>query len=112
MNRRFFISASVALGGAALLSKMPALSQMPSWARTNESELPSAQGKSKSTGIKKVTKTDAEWKSQLTPEQYDVLRRKGTEYAGTSPLTNEHGQGIFECAGCELPLFRSARKFV
>src|ERR1700752_125682 len=116
MNRRFFISSSIAVGGVALLSRMPALSQMPSWARNNHA--PSNEGvnaqdqaKTKSKGIKKVIKTDAEWKAQLTPEQYNVLRQKGTEYAGTSPLTDEHGKGTFECAGCGLPLFSSAQKF-
>ena len=58
-----------------------------------------------------VTKSDAEWKSSLTPEQYRVLREHGTERAGTSPLDKEHGQGTFSCAGCGLPLFRSETKF-
>jgi len=58
-----------------------------------------------------VTRTDAEWKSQLTPEQYQVLRQKGTEYAFSSPLNDIHDKGTFECAGCELPLFSSAQKF-
>src|SRR3954468_22269374 len=111
MNRRFFISSAIAVGGAALLSRMPALSQMPSWAQSSDRESLSAQDKSKSTGLKKVNKTDAEWKSQLTPEQYDVLRKKGTEYAFTSPLTDIHDKGVFQCAGCELPVFNSAQKF-
>lgn len=106
MNRRLFISSTVAVGGLALLSRLP------SWAHSNDNIelLPQGAGK-KSKGIKKVIKTDAEWKAQLTPEQYNVLRQKGTEYAGTSPLTNEHGKGIFECAGCGLPLFSSDQKF-
>ena len=58
-----------------------------------------------------VTKTDEEWKKQLTPEQYSVLRKHGTERAFTSPLDKEYGTGIFSCAGCELPLFSSATKF-
>jgi hypothetical protein len=149
MNRRFFISSSVALGGVALLTRLP------SWARTglrtsadedvrapitnadegvrapstnadegvrapstNADEGVRAPGtsatdpqspKSKSKGIKKVTKTDAEWKAQLTPEQYNVLRQKGTEYAGTSPYTDLHDKGTFECAGCGL--FSSEQKF-
>ena len=65
----------------------------------------------KSKGIKKVIKTDAEWKAQLTPEQYNVLREKGTEYAGTSPYTDLHDKGTFECAGCGLQLFSSDQKF-
>ena len=58
-----------------------------------------------------VTKTDAEWRQRLTPEQYRVLREHGTERAGSSPLDKEHGKGTFLCAGCELALFSSDTKF-
>jgi peptide-methionine (R)-S-oxide reductase len=58
-----------------------------------------------------VTKTDEEWKKLLTPEQYYVLRKHGTERAFTSPLDKEYGAGQYTCAGCELPLFSSATKF-
>jgi len=79
------------------------------------SPLPKREGvntdTSKSKGIKKVIKTDAEWKSQLTPEQYNVMRQKGTEAPYSSPLNEIHDAGIFECAACELPLFSSATKF-
>lgn len=55
--------------------------------------------------------TDAEWRKRLTPQQYDVLRKHGTERAGTSPLNHEKRKGTFACAGCELPLFSSDTKF-
>ena len=58
-----------------------------------------------------VTKSDAEWKGQLSPEAYRVLREHGTERAGTSPLDKEYGKGTFLCAGCALPLFASDTKF-
>jgi peptide-methionine (R)-S-oxide reductase len=58
-----------------------------------------------------VTKSDAEWRRVLTPEQYRVLREHGTERAGTSPLDKEYGKGTFLCAGCELALFASDTKF-
>ena len=58
-----------------------------------------------------VTKSDAEWRAQLTPEQYRVLREHGTERAGTSPLDKQYGKGTFSCAGCGLPLFASETKF-
>jgi peptide-methionine (R)-S-oxide reductase len=58
-----------------------------------------------------VTKSDAEWKAQLSPESYRVLREHGTERAGTSPLDKEYGKGTFLCAGCGLPLFASDTKF-
>lgn len=55
--------------------------------------------------------TDAEWRTRLTPQQYAVLRQKGTERPGTSPLNNEKRPGIYACAGCALPLFSSRTKF-
>ena len=58
-----------------------------------------------------VTKSDAEWKKQLSPAAYDVLRHEGTEPPFTSPLNNEHRKGIFACAGCNLDLFSSDTKF-
>jgi peptide-methionine (R)-S-oxide reductase len=58
-----------------------------------------------------VNKSDAEWRRLLTPAQYRVLRREDTEPAGSSPLLYEHRKGVFVCAGCELPLFRSDTKF-
>ena len=58
-----------------------------------------------------VTKTDAEWQASLTPEQYRVLRKHGTERAGTSPLDKTYAQGVYHCAGCGQPLFTSNTKF-
>ncbi len=59
----------------------------------------------------KVARSDEEWRSLLTPEQYDVLREEGTERRFTSPLDKEHREGTFVCAGCGLPLFKSDMKF-
>ncbi|MBI1207041.1 MAG: peptide-methionine (R)-S-oxide reductase MsrB [Azospirillum sp.] len=56
-------------------------------------------------------KTEAEWRQLLTPEQFRVLRKHGTERAGTSPLNYEHRTGVFHCAGCAQPLFESDAKF-
>lgn len=56
-------------------------------------------------------KTDAEWRETLTPEQYAVLRKHGTERAWTSPLNREHREGTFVCAGCGQPLFASQTRF-
>ena len=61
--------------------------------------------------IEKIVKTDAEWKAQLTPDQYRILRRHGTELSCSSPLDKVYGEGTYHCAGCELPLFRSGTKF-
>src|ERR1700712_3569286 len=58
-----------------------------------------------------IEKTDAEWRAQLTPQQYEILRKEGTERTGSSPLLKEHRKGTFACAGCDLPLFSSETKF-
>jgi peptide-methionine (R)-S-oxide reductase len=58
-----------------------------------------------------VTKTDAEWREQLTPEQYDVLRRHGTERPGSCALNYEKRAGTFSCVGCDQELFKSGKKF-
>ncbi len=55
--------------------------------------------------------SDAEWKKRLTEEEFYVLRKHGTERAGSSPLNHEKRKGTFACAGCDLPLFSSDTKF-
>ena len=59
----------------------------------------------------KVVKTDAEWKQQLTREQYEVTRRKGTERAFTGQYWNNHERGIYRCVCCDNDLFKSDTKF-
>ena len=61
--------------------------------------------------IEKIVKTDDEWKKILTPEQFDVLRKHGTERAFTSPLNDIHQKGVFVCAACGLTLYSSDQKF-
>ncbi len=61
--------------------------------------------------IAKVMKTDAEWKSQLSPDAYEVTRRKGTERPFTSPLNKVKERGIFKCVCCDQELFSSEHKF-
>lgn len=55
--------------------------------------------------------SDDQWKKRLTPAQYRVLRKEGTEPAGSSPLDHEKRVGTFHCAGCDQPLFASTAKF-
>ena len=58
-----------------------------------------------------VVRSDAEWRRLLTPAQFAVLRREATERAGSSPLNRETRQGLYQCAGCSLPVYSSQTKY-
>jgi peptide-methionine (R)-S-oxide reductase len=58
-----------------------------------------------------IDKTETQWQSDLTPEQYQVLREEGTERRFTSALNTEYRNGVFVCAGCAEPLFKSDMKY-
>jgi peptide-methionine (R)-S-oxide reductase len=59
----------------------------------------------------KVTRTDAEWRALLSPDQFHIMREKGTEPAFSGPLNNNHDDGIYRCAACNAELFTSDKKF-
>lgn len=61
--------------------------------------------------MSRIEKTDEQWRAELGPDAYRVLRHEGTERAGTSPLNDEKRRGTFVCAGCGTPLFTSDMKF-
>lgn len=103
MNRRFFLTSGLAMGGAALLCRTPLVSAL--------GQSDSRSVKSADLPFEKVIKTDAEWKRILTPEQYYVTRQKGTEAPYTSPLLKIKAKGIFACVSCDLPLFDSKTKY-
>jgi peptide-methionine (R)-S-oxide reductase len=63
------------------------------------------------TKVEKIQKTDAEWKAELTPEQYYVTRQKGTEPAFSGALYRNHEDGIYRCVACNAELFTSDTKF-
>jgi peptide-methionine (R)-S-oxide reductase len=88
MDRRTFIKLA---GGAAGLLALPSLF-LPRQAIAAER-------------VGKISRSDAEWKQLLTPAQYEVLRRAGTEAPFTSPLDHEKRSGMYLCVACELPLF-------
>ncbi len=94
-TRRQFLFHSALLSGAALAAGM----------------LPRLVFSADAKETFEVSYTDAEWRSRLTPAQYEVLREEGTERPFTSPLNDEHRVGTFACAGCALPLFASSTKF-
>ncbi|PWB95878.1 peptide-methionine (R)-S-oxide reductase MsrB [Methylosinus sporium] len=58
-----------------------------------------------------VTRTEEEWRARLTPDQYVVMRRHGTEPPGSCALEHEKRPGVFACAGCDQPLFATRQKF-
>ena len=91
MTRRNFVASLAALGG---LFGAHRSAQAASKARDKEWEL-----------------AEEEWRKRLTPEQFHVLREEGTERAGSSALNAEKRKGIFACAGCALPLFKSETKY-
>ena len=61
--------------------------------------------------MQKIEKTDDQWREELTPEQYSILRRAGTEPAFTGEYWNVHDDGVYRCAGCDAELFDSDTKF-
>jgi peptide-methionine (R)-S-oxide reductase len=69
------------------------------------------QAQSKNTKKFEVTRTEAEWKKMLTPEQYHVTREQGTEAPFDNAYNNNHEKGIYSCVGCGLELFTSDNKF-
>jgi peptide-methionine (R)-S-oxide reductase len=96
MKRRYLLGIGSVLLGTAWLTRHQLWSNTP-MTSTNENF--------------EITKTDAEWQQDLTPEQFRVLRKHGTERAGTSPLDQVYDPGTFVCAACELPLFTTSTKF-
>ncbi|MGV8997346.1 MAG: peptide-methionine (R)-S-oxide reductase MsrB [Parvibaculaceae bacterium] len=97
INRRNFLSGSILLASGAAI----AATIVPRLVSSDNAVAETFE----------VTKTDAEWKAQLSAEAYDVLRHEGTEAPFSSPLNSEHRAGTFHCAGCALPLFSSKTKF-
>jgi len=95
IDRRMLLSAGVALGALAAMTKSGKAEKMTTTEKT----------------IDYRALTDADWHSRLDAAQFDVLRKHGTERPGTSPLNKEKRKGIFACAGCDLPLFSSDTKF-
>jgi peptide-methionine (R)-S-oxide reductase len=78
---------------------------------TEKSSTPRSTSMSKSKPVERIEKSDEQWRRELTPEQYRVLREEGTEMAFTGAYWNEHRDGVYRCAACGLELFRSAEKF-
>lgn len=70
-----------------------------------------AVAKDNAKASRKVELNEADWRSRLTPEQFHILREKGTERAFTGALVNNHADGMYHCAACDAALFKSDTKF-
>jgi len=81
---------------------------LPGSSEARTSKAPPPQAKR---GVERIVKSEEEWKRSLTPEQFRVLRKQGTEVAFTGKYWNQHARGLYRCAGCGLELFDSATKF-
>lgn len=110
IDRRSFLSAA-AFGGV-LSARGPAKSKVPAVPGQVRIVEFTDSGKRKGTvTTEKVVKTDEEWKRQLTPEQYAVARKAGTERAFTGKYYNHHEKGVYRCVCCGNALFDSSTKF-
>ncbi len=104
-RRAFLIRGAALLGGAAAAMLLAPLAHAARMITTKMGVLTVPDV------IEPVIKSDEEWKKELPAEAYDVLRKHGTERAGTSPLNHEKREGVFVCAACDLPLFDSHAKY-
>lgn len=96
MKKRYFLQAGAAALGAIAFSRY-GFSKLEAQTAANS-------------GFE-ITRTETEWRRILTPAQFDVLRRHGTERPFSSPLAEQSTRGTYQCAGCSLPLFSSTTKF-
>lgn len=101
----------VALGAATILMMCAGCNEPTPGARAPAGQkAASIEGKG-AVVIEKVTRTDDQWRTQLTREQFRVTREKGTERAFSHEYHDFKGEGIYECVGCRLPLFAADAKF-
>ncbi|MEL6608120.1 MAG: peptide-methionine (R)-S-oxide reductase MsrB [Pseudomonadota bacterium] len=92
MTRRALLAGATAAAAAAIPAIVPGLAMAAS-------------------GPFEVTRTDAEWRAMLTPLQYKVMRKEGTERPFSSPLDKLYDAGTYHCRGCDLPVYSSQTKF-
>lgn len=110
LSRRQFIVVSSSVGVAAValgILPRPFAARAADGSMTPDGSLSPEQP----TGTFEVSHSDAQWHALLSDEQFQVLRREATERPYSSPLNDEHRNGTFACAGCQLQLFSSTTKF-
>jgi peptide-methionine (R)-S-oxide reductase len=101
VSRRGLLTAGAALGALAIFNKFGSRGALAQTMTTAAAD----------TAIDFKKLSAAEWQKRLSPDQFYVLRKHGTERAGTSPLNKEKRNGTFDCAGCDQALFSSDTKF-
>jgi peptide-methionine (R)-S-oxide reductase len=111
LNIRVVHKAFTVIAVAALLALTACRNQQGRATQAPAKVSAPATNSNTSTAIQHITKTDEEWRKQLTPEQYRVTRQKGTERAFTGQYWNNHETGTYLCVACALPLFSSETKF-
>lgn len=102
MKQKIGLAITVLVVLTAYLSLKPSFKKDPTENRFNKGE---------QTMIKKIKKSDKEWKEILTPEQYQVMRKRGTERAFSGKYNDHYEKGVYVCAGCNTPLFSSETKY-
>jgi len=106
IDRRLFLQQ---LGTVALFAGLPAWAGAGDFGRYLAEN--AGGGEKAADGIEKIEKTDAEWREMLTPEQYRITRKKGTEAPFTGEYHDFKGKGVYRCVCCDLSLFSSETKF-
>ncbi len=102
MRQKIGLAITVLVVLTAYLSLKPSFKKNPTQNQFNKGE---------QTMIKKIKKSDKEWREILTPEQYHVMRQRGTERAFTGKYNDHYQKGVYVCAGCGTPLFSSETKY-
>jgi len=107
-RRGFLISLACVAGAGALLA---AVDKTVKGGKVRIAEFDAGGNKTGVTEVDRIVKTDAEWKKQLDPEQFEVTRQEGTERAGSGKYAYNHADGLYRCICCNTVLFDSKTKF-
>jgi peptide-methionine (R)-S-oxide reductase len=107
-RRGFLISLACAAGAGALLA---AADKTAKGGKVRIADFDAGGNKTRVTEVDRIVKSDAEWKKQLDPEQFEITRREGTERAGSGKYAYNHADGLYRCICCNTALFDSKTKF-
>ena len=112
MKRRTFLYGILGAAGAASLPFLVRAQRSgPHEPQAEAVKMAMQQAGGAKPTIEKLKLSDADWKKKLTPAQFDVLRKEGTERPFSSALNDEKRNGVFHCSGCDLPVYTSEMKF-